>query len=429
MMPEYCVDYTHQGQSAKLDFNNGYVYDRDGRQIAKLEVKDKSKDQTRCDQVAGYCFNEVYGRKGVIDSAVASGQATMMSLRSGSESARQYLSARGLDAEKLVAMDLSVGDVHQPTPLPNYSAGYRNEPPVADMYAPPLLVDQISGKYYTWDKDDAFQPATPMQGGAYANVPEIAPRVANSNYATQKWAMGGFVPVTIESAADAALKVRLATAKRVMNAMLIEREKRVSVLATTSGTWDSSVVATLGATFNWNGGSASDPVKDLHTRLEASLIMPTCIIMNFRVWHAFVRNPAVQKYFTYKSNTDPIPSPTQMSPLLDLPPIYVARMRWKTAVAPTYDFIWPDSVVLARQPERMPPVDQEDIASAVTFRWNAVGAPREASVQSSTGGFIVREFYNQFRGDMGGTQIVILAHDQEIQTAKFVGGLINSVIQ
>ena len=49
--------------------------------------------------------------------------------------------------------------------------------------------------------------------------------------------------------------------------------------------------------------------------------------------------------------------------------------------------------------------------------------------QSSSGGFIVREFYNQIEGTMGGTMLVIIMHDTEVQTSSYVGGLITGVIQ
>src|SRR5439155_15992124 len=106
------------------------------------------------------------------------------------------------------------------------------------------------------------------------------------------------------------------------------------------------------------------------------------------------------------------PTTTQMSALLDLPPIYVGHMRQKNSSG-VYDYLWPDDVVLVRQPERMPPIDQEDIATAITFRWNAINAPAGADVQQAAGGFMVREFYNAIRGSMGGSQIVVLMHDDE----------------
>lgn len=432
MMPEHVVDYTSpQHGKCKLDVNNGFLYDLAGAQVAKLSMRDDSKSSDLSKGVVNFLKDEVYSSRGHIASAYRQGQAVELALRSGNhQEADRILASKGFSSTQSVQMDigLGVGDVHQAAPLPNYSAGYKQESPVADMYAPPLLVDQISGKYYTWSQDDAFQEAVPINGGTYGNAFEISPRVSNSTYSTQEWALGGFVSTKVEAAADAALKIRMATAKRVMNALLLGREGRVSTLATTSSTWGTSQYTNLSANFQWNGGSSSDPVKDIQAAMEASLLMPTGIIMNYRVWHAFVRNPAVQKYFTYKSSTAPMPSPTQIAALLDLPPIYVSRMRRKVT-ATTYDFVWPDAAVLVRQPDRMPPVDQEDIASAITFRWNALSAARTVDTQSSSGGFIVREFFNQLRGSMGGSQLVVVMHDAEVQTSQYVGGLIAGVIQ
>jgi hypothetical protein len=436
-MQELITNFVHpgNGKSYKLDANSGTLYDpQTGAQVGRMSVVDDAKTLDHCKSVNASLQNGVYGRRGTIASGLRDGVSMSSAFRSSVESANAapLLARSDFDEEKLARMSsdygLAIGDVHQPAPLPNYSAGYKNEMPLADVVAPPLLVDQISGKYYTWDAKDAFQPVTPLVGGTSSSVGRVQARVSNSSYAAVEFALGSFVPTQLEAAADAALKVRLACARRVMNAMMIGREQRVSQKATTSGNWASGNVVALGGGFNWNGGASSDPVKDLQNRIDASPMRPTGLLWNQRVWFNFVRNPAVQKFFTYKSGVAPIPEPTQLAALLELPPIYVSRMRWLTA-ANTYDYIWPDDAVLFRQSPQMPPTDQEDVSTFLTFRWNAANAQKGGDVQSASGGFIVREFYNQIEGTMGGTMIVILMHDYEAVTSNFSGGLITGIIQ
>jgi hypothetical protein len=124
-----------------------------------------------------------------------------------------------------------------------------------------------------------------------------------------------------------------------------------------------------------------------------------------------------------------------MSSLLELPPIYVARMKTLAAFGGAVSYIWGNNVVLVRQPEQMPPTSQDDIASSYTFRWNATAPDGTtqglAGAQgfASSGGFDIRRFFNQVRGTMGGSQLVCIHHDAEVQTSQFVGGLLVNAYQ
>jgi len=142
------------------------------------------------------------------------------------------------------------------------------------------------------------------------------------------------------------------------------------------------------------------------------------------VFHAFSRNPAVRSYYGYKSDTPAMPSAAEFSPILQLPPIYVAKMKTITATG-SLDYVWGTDVILFRQPDEMPPISQEDVATAYTFRWKLSNAKDGVS----SGGFTVREFYVQDRGSLGGNKIVVVHSDAEQMTSKFIGGLLVNAFQ
>ncbi len=404
-------------RNVKLDLNNGYVYDDAGNQLERWGVTEQKYSKLLADFAANECIDRLAG---AVESSVRHDGIPKQHDVDRAKAIR--MNGWGDNGGRLVKMDLGISDVHQASPMPNYAAGYRPEKPMADMYAAPLLTDKPSAKYYTFDKDDAFERALPIIGAPAGTVPEIAPRVANETFTTVQRAIAGFVATELEAAADAPLRIRQATMLRVVNAMLIERELRVATLATTSGNWDSSVYTSLAGGAKWNGGASSDPVKDLQDKLESSLLEPTGIILNRRAYHAFQRNSQVQKFIASKTSAAPMPNAMQISALLDLPPIYVAKMRYKKADG-SYDYIWPNSAVLVRQPSQMPPQSQDDVASAITFRWNGVTV---ADGQASNG-MIVREYFVQDRGPNGGNKVVLVTQDAEVQTSGFVGGLIAGV--
>lgn len=399
----------HKGSAQFLDLSDGRVFDKDGNQIAKWQPADDENTALMADYAAEYAF----------------GMSVGAARTANPELATHMLSSRGLESsDSPVLMDLGPADVHIPAAMPNFASGYRNFQPMADMFAPPVLVDKQVNDYWQFDKADAFGRAMPSTGTGGGTVGEISPRLANAQYSCVERALGGFVTTQLEANADAPLKITQATTRRIMNAMLLEREIRVQSLARTSANWTSSLAVTIAAGAQWNGGVSSDPVKDLHNIQELGYGDVTGILMPEPVYNAFVRNPAVRAYYGYKDSSSPIPKAAEFQALLNLPPIYVAKMKYINSSG-TLSYVWGTDVVLFRQPEEMPPTTQDDVATAYTFRWNAAN-PKDGV---SSGGFIVRQYYVQDRGSMGGNKIVVVHNDSEKITSKFIGGLLINAYQ
>lgn len=426
MATEFVVALGDSGR--KIDLNNGYVYGPDGSQIAKWSPKHSTTKEA---DVQTMCADLAYS-----ESRLALRRAYRSRL-TGDLVQRVVLDGKGtVEGERQVLMDLGVGDVHLPAAEPGIAMGYRNFTPVADMASPPLLTTKQANKYYIFDPKDAYQLAAPTVGAPGGQPNEVSPRLSSQPFYTTEYSLGAFVPTEIDAAADAPLRIRQAALKRVLNILMMRREGRVANMLQTSGNWNSNNVATLGAGYQWDGGASSDPIKDLQTRMEASLGEVTAIIMAEPTWHAFQRNPNVQKYFQYKSGVAPLPNSASMSAILELPPIYVARMKYFAPSGSATTFVWGTSVVLVRQPEQMPPVTQDDAATSYTFRWNVSAAAdvqnqvrMQAQGFGTSGPFCVREFFNQVRGSMGGTQLVCVHWDYEAMTSGYVGGLIVGAYQ
>jgi hypothetical protein len=321
--------------------------------------------------------------------------------------------------EVLVAMDLAQGDVHTDAPLPNYAAGYKLADGVADIVMPAVVVDKASNKFNTWDDVNAFRRVLPNGGTPGGHVAEVNPTLSQSSYSTVEYALGSFVPTNVTANADAPLRPQQAAVARVMNALKLEREIRVGTLLRTTASFNANNVITLDSTTKWNGGTASDPIKDLHRILEASAGKVTAIVWSEQVGHDFVRNAAVQKYIGYKNSAAPVPDTAAISALLKLPPIYEAAIKYY-ASGTTFSYVWGGDVVLIHEPPSNPPTDQEDVATAYTFRWNGGDAPDG----TMTAGWMVRTFFDPKRGGRGGTMVVVVHNDAEVMTSSLMGGLI-----
>lgn len=379
-----------------LEMSTGRVFDpRTGAQTEQLEVRGDF-DALLSDYAARVCHSGI---------ARQLGRPVTMRDRDGD----------GV----LVSMDLAQSDVHTDAALPNYAAGYKLAAGVADLAAPPIVVDKASNKFNTWDSVNAFRRVLPTGGTAGGQVPEVNPSLSRDTYATVEYALGAFVPTNVQANADAPLKPYQAAINRVMNALKLEREIRVATKLRTTGSWDTSLVTALSGTTKWNGGTSSDPIKDLHSLIEASAAPVTGIVMSEQVLHDFVRNSQVQKYIGYKSSAAPVPNEAQIAALLDLPTIHKASMKY-FASGTALSYVWGGDVVLLTQPSEMPPSNQEEVASAVTFRWNGGEAPDG----TMTAGWMVRTFFDPKRGGRGGTMVVVVHNDAEVMTSTLVGGLI-----
>jgi hypothetical protein len=328
---------------------------------------------------------------------------------------------------KLVKMDLGTGDVHIEVPLANYATGYKMDGGVADQISPIVMVDKANDKFWQWDKDDAFEQAQDIVNTPGSNPNEITPRQSNTNYATVQRALATFLPSEVEAQGDNTLMLAMRYMSRPMYALMISRERRVALMVTDASNnfTSASYKETLGGTAKWNGGSTSDPVANIHARVDAALKPITHMIMNGRTYRAFQRNAQVQKYIASKTNIKPqqsTASAKEWSSILELPEIIVAEQKYKTASG--YDYIFPNHVALMHLPESMPP-NGEPI-SWNTFRWKGGTTAEGVTVE---GGFAVRSFFNQYRGAAGGRQIIVFHQDHDYFVEQAVSGLIIDAYQ
>jgi hypothetical protein len=414
-----------KGVPSRIDLESGHVFDADGNTLARWQPVDSSATRDTNALASEYAASYAF-------QCACHAQSTARDFNNrefGRERAQHMLSASGRQDESnpVWTCDLGVSEVHIPRALPNYAAGYRNEAPMADLVSPPLLVPNMTDYYFTFNKEDAFQRAYPNGGAGGGAVPEINPRLSNASFATVERALGGFISTQLQANADAPLRIVQAATKRVMNAMLLEREIRVQSLLRTSGNWDSYNVAAIGASYKWNGGASADPVNDILTRCRKSWGQVTGMLMSRLVWDCFKTSPAVRAYIAYKSGVAPMPKASEIQALLDLPPLYVSDMKYINSSG-LLDFVWGADVVLFRQPDEMPPSTQDDVATSYTFRWNLANKPIPDGGTAS-GGFIVRQFYVNDRGGLGGIKVVVVHQDAEVMTSKYVGGLLTSAYQ
>jgi hypothetical protein len=339
-------------------------------------------------------------------------------------------------AGQRVTLSLQPQDVHDPTELPSYLAGYQPFGYRADEMSPPVLVDNDQDKYRTFDSDDAFRRVD-VKGSISGAVPEVDPKSALRNYKVIDRYVGSFVPRVTELATGNNYRPRMAAARRARRAIELDRELDVADLICAPGNWDTSVVTPAGLEWDDAGGT-QDPVRDIQLAIEKSAQQVTEIWMNQRVAFALLRSPSVRDQMRQMLGDGAAPA-AMMSVknagmngingdfvIPGLPPIKVSASKVKALASSDLDYVFRDPnltateqfdvVVLVHRPPGTP-TDGEDIASTYTFRRKG----------PSGTGFEAREFFVDGRGALGGTMIVVSQADEAVITGDNVGGIITDV--
>jgi hypothetical protein len=416
------------GRPTHIDIVTGDLYDKAGNSAGRWSPMDQKRHDEENKALRLAAHHQATG----ITAASIRGCCVSQERERVEQVASQFqMLSHATEEQRVQALDVGVADVHVPGALTNFVTGYNNEGPVGDIYSPPLVVAKKSDYYWQFDRKDAFQRALPQLGSPAGQAPELEPRFGNTKFTTIMRAVAGFVPTEVEANQDAPLNIKLATSTRMVDAAVLESEFRRQAVARTSGNWNSAT--TIAAGYQWNGGANSDPVKDFNNACEASHGRPNAAIVPEHIWNSMCRNPAVRGYYAYGGTSPGILTDVQMSTLLKLPEIYISRMKYINTSG-TLSYVWGNDVVIFRRPAAMPPVNQRDVCTSVTFRWGLTNVKLEDGQQFSPDmidgrGWVMRQFYNQYRGQLGGIQMVLVLSDIETQTSKYVGNLLINAYQ
>jgi hypothetical protein len=327
-------------------------------------------------------------------------------------------------ATLLTSGDLAVSDVHQPGTLSTYAAGYRVcQEGIADAMSPVIMVPKQSDYYGTWNVGSDFSRKIANVSAAGGQIAEVNPGLTFSQYTAVAYALAGALPTEVQANADAPFRPFPKLMQVIVDALRLERNIRVANQLTTSSNFQ-SVVQTILAGAQWDEGAASNPILVLQKMMDAAYMPLTALGMTGQLWRALIRNPNVQKFFTYKDGRDAIPEMKGVSADFKLPMIYVDETKY--TVGGALSFVWGNDVVGIHQPSEMPPTSQMDVATATTFRWVGGDVPPDGAL---TGGFLVRSYFDQKRGPRGSTVVVCAHNDVELVTSGYAAGLVVNAYQ
>jgi len=327
-----------------------------------------------------------------------------------------------------VTLALQPQDVHDPSELPTYLAGYSPYGFRADEASKVVLVDQDEDKFRQFNSDDAFRQVV-VKGSTSGAVPEVDPKSSLDSYKVVERYVGAFIPQqTQDQASNPNYDPRMAAARRARWALELDREIDVfTTLLGVVGSWDAAVQTAVGGGSEWDVGG--DPIKDIQDAIEKSFQPVSEVWFNQKVAHAFLRNPAVRDHMrqflgdagvngaiTNVAQAGAAGGNNVDFAIPGLPPFRVVASKVKNETTSALDYVLPDVAVLTTVPPGVP-TSGEDIASTWTFRRKG----------GSGVGFETREFFVPGRGALGGTMVVVSMADVAKMTANNAGGILTNV--
>lgn len=341
-------------------------------------------------------------------------------------------------AGQVVTLALQPADVHDPTELSTYLAGYSNGRFRADEASPIVLVDNDSDKFRNFNSDDTFRRVdvkTSIQGA----IPEVDPSTVISTYKVVDRLIGSFIPARTEKQTGNSYSPRMAASRRCMRAILLDREIDVfgTPLLGTTTNFNSAVRFPLGANANWGllttqgEGSASDPMFDVQNAMVNSAEVITDNWMNPKTAFGFLRHSKVRNHMRQMIGDGAadaailqVQNAQAKGASVDfripgLPPFRVVGGKVKNESTGNLDFILADGVVVGTVSLDGVPEDGEEIATTYTFRSRGIAG----------NGIQTREFFVDGRGPNGGTMVVATMADIAVMTGSNCGYIITGALQ
>lgn len=335
-----------------------------------------------------------------------------------------------------VLFSLTEADVHVPEEAAaNYLAGYTPFDYMADECSGVVMVDHDEDYRRDFSSDNAFRRVN-VKGSAEGAIPEIDPLSSVTKYKTVDRICGSFVSLVTEQNAKPNYRVRQVAARRIGDALALDRE--IDVFDATIGTlgasanWNANNVTTLGSGTYWDTGADSDPLGDIdHIVGTASFQRVTKIVMPYNVMLVFLKHPSVRDQLrtTYgdervrdfdKLAAGGAPSISPISfEIPGYPPFVSVQSRVLNESTGAIDYILNNMVLLLRTlPKGGVPLDGRDAATSYTFR-----------VRGNLGvGYETREYRVEGRGQRGGTMVVAYMSDIAQMTGSNIGGMIKAVL-
>lgn len=189
--------------------------------------------------------------------------------------------------------------IHIDKLLTNFATRYRVNDAVGDFIAPPFKVKHDSDKYTTYGKGSLRLYDNKISGRQEAR--EIDVEIDSASYACEEYSLSKFVSNRKRQNTDRPINMDQDAVRKIKDAQLLSREKRVYDIAGNA----SIVTQTVDAGGDWNDVTNGTPIADIRTALstiwrsQAGSVKANSIVIPVDVAIEMVGTDEYRDYFKY----------------------------------------------------------------------------------------------------------------------------------
>ena len=263
--------------------------------------------------------------------------------------------------------------------LSNYAVGTATNKAnelVASIVAPPVRVPNQSDGYVVFDASDLRIDDSYYTSRAQVN--RVVSTESDSSFTCKEFALEEQIPWSKMKNADAGLKLERTKTNKLVNRLLLRREKAVADILFATGTFDHT--AALAAADRWDADT-SNPVKKVADAITAVRALcglePNSVVMGAAVWDALKLHQDITSRVAGLVSGTPA-TYAQAAAALGVDRVIVGKAVYNSAAegaAASYAQVWGKFVSVCY----IDPISGPGVEGVITpmqmFEWDGVAAP------------------------------------------------------
>jgi hypothetical protein len=284
-----------------------------------------------------------------------------------------------------VAKGVDVSDIHVDRPLSNFTIAYvqSQDEFIGGDWFKVLPVDQISGKFYKYDKNSFFQmmakPWVPGSNMAQATWDMSTPGTFSCNFKACEMA----IPAHLSMAADQAINIDRSVTDIVTRKILLDREYTIASNFFVGTAWLAANRYTTNDFSTWDQYDISSPLEDFKTMKSQVYtqggIEPNTAVMSYAVYETLRLHPEIKNIYKYTSPANL--TTQQIAQALGLKNILVGKAKYMSSaegVTEVMADMWGKHCWVGYVPPSMGPMTP---APGAIFSWTGMTAGFETAIE------------------------------------------------
>lgn len=263
---------------------------------------------------------------------------------------------------------LDYGDTIVTQLLTEAALEWKNYETIHARVCPVQTEAAVSGQYYLYDRSGQRR-VVDSRVGSNGQVQEVHRRTSSQTFLTQPRSLSGRVNRLAQALAPTLNQMSSET-EFVQGMHDREQERDVAVALLNSANYPGSNVVTLGSTFQWNNGSAANPVQNVLDLLLAIPATVTHSVFSDIVWSAAQVNDDLRAMLvgTFRENAGLV-SPQNFAMFFGIANVFISKVLIEDA-AGTVTRTWGDTDIWMGHVNAA----RDALTSTRRFRTNLPGA-------------------------------------------------------